>query len=228
MRRVGATVVVIAIGAWLAAARTPVRADEPLLYYTEDGELVITNMPSPGAKPVPGLDQPSRQRGPAPRRAALPATEYDAFIEAVARENGLSPDLVKAVALVESGFNPDAVSPKGAQGIMQLMPSTAKRYGVRNAFDPLENLRAGTMHLRSLLDEFDGDVRLALAAYNAGSGAVRRHGGVPAYPETQEYVRKIESTMGKPARRARAPRPPPPKVQVVREADGTITFDNIE
>jgi soluble lytic murein transglycosylase-like protein len=135
---------------------------------------------------------------------------------------------VKAVALVESGFNPDAVSPKGAQGIMQLMPSTAKRYGVRNAFDPLENLRAGTMHLRSLLDEFDGDVRLALAAYNAGSGAVRRHGGVPAYPETQEYVRKIESTMGKPARRARAPRPPPPKVQVVREADGTITFDNIE
>jgi soluble lytic murein transglycosylase-like protein len=226
VRRGGATVVLIAIGAWLVAARTPARADEPLLYYTEDGELVITNMPAPGAKRVPGLDEP---RAPARRaRAALPATEYDAFIEAVARENGLSPDLVKAVALVESGFNPDAVSPKGAQGIMQLMPSTAKRYGVRNAFDPLENLRAGTMHLRSLLDEFDGDVRLALAAYNAGSGAVRRHGGVPAYPETQEYVRKIESTMGKPARRVRAPRPPPPKVQVVQQADGTITFDNIE
>jgi soluble lytic murein transglycosylase-like protein len=226
VRRGGPTLGVIAIGAWLAAAHHLARADDPLLYYTEDGELVITNIPSPGAKPVPGLGEPSGKAHP---RAVLPATEYDAFIEAVARENGLAPELVKAVALVESGFNPDAVSPKGAQGIMQLMPATARRYGVRNAFDPLENLRAGTMHLKSLVDEFGGDVKLALAAYNAGSGAVRRHGGVPAYRETQEYVRKIENTLGKPARRARvAPPPSREKVKVVRNADGSITFDNIE
>ena len=200
-------------------------AQETLLYYTEDGHVVITNTPSrDDVRPVPGFEKPS---GAAHPRAALPATEYDAFIEIVARENGLAPELVKAVALAESGLDPDAVSPKGAQGIMQLMPATARRYGVRNAFDPLENLRAGAMHLRDLLDEFDGDVKLALAAYNAGSGAVRRHGGVPAYRETQEYVRKIESTLGQPTRRPRRA-PVVDDVRVVRQADGTITFDNIE
>jgi soluble lytic murein transglycosylase-like protein len=110
------------------------------------------------------------------------------------------------------------------------MPATASRYGVRDAFDPLQNLRAGAMHLRDLLEEFDGNVRLALAAYNAGSGAVRRHGGVPAYRETQDYVRKIESTLGQGARRPR--RQPAPRateaVRVVHGPDGSITFDNID
>ena len=214
------------IGAWALISGGDSRADDPLLFYTEDGRVVITNTPSrPDVRPVPGFEKP---KGAAHPRAAIPASEYDAFIDVVARENGLAPELVKAVAHAESGFDPDAVSPKGAQGIMQLMPATARRYGVRNAFDPLENLRAGAMHLRDLLDEFDGNVKLALAAYNAGSGAVRRHGGVPAYRETQEYVRKIERTLG-PRRRERAPSAPAPaEVRVVRSADGTITFDNLE
>jgi soluble lytic murein transglycosylase-like protein len=217
---------VTAIGACLVAPSGTAHADDPLLFYTEDGCVVITNTPSRAdARPVPGFE---KRAGAARPRAAIPASEYDAFIEVVARENGLAPELVKAVAHAESGFDPDAVSPKGALGIMQLMPATARRYGVRNAFDPLENLRAGAMHLRDLLDEFDGNVKLALAAYNAGSGAVRRHGGVPAYRETQEYVRKIESTLGPRVRRPRPSAPAPAEVRVVRAADGTITFDNLE
>jgi len=215
---------VITIGACILALAFPADAEETLLFYTEDGHVVITNTPSrEDVRPVPGFEKP---HGAAQPGVALPATEYDAFIEVVARENGLAPELVKAVALAESGFDPNAVSPKGAQGIMQLMPATARRYGVRNAFDPLENLRAGAMHLRDLLAEFGGDVKLALAAYNAGSGAVRRHGGVPAYRETQDYVRKIQNTLGQPTRR-RTRAPVVDDVRVVREADGTITFDNV-
>lgn len=203
-------------------------AEDTLLYYEQNGKVVITNTPSRrDVRPVPGFDEPKGQAHP---RAALPSTAYDSFIEVVARENGLSSDLVKAVAMAESGFDPRALSPKGAQGIMQLMPATARRYGVRNAFDPFESLRGGAMHLRDLLDEFDGNVKLALAAYNAGSGAVRRHGGVPAYRETLEYVRKIESTLNHTGNRGRRRSAPPPAeaVRMIRGADGSITFDNIE
>jgi soluble lytic murein transglycosylase-like protein len=143
----------------------------------------------------------------------------------VAREHGLSPQLIKAVALVESSFNTHAVSPKGAQGLMQLMPATARQYGVEDAFDPLQNLRAGTIHLRRLLDEFDGDLTLALAAYNAGSGAVRRHGGVPAYRETQEYVRKVRSNLSQGRRRAAAA-PVESSARIVQNSDGTIRLVN--
>lgn len=159
---------------------------------------------------------------------ALPATLYDGFIERVAREQGLPADLIKAVALVESGFDPHAESPKGAQGLMQLMPATAAQYGVEDAFDPLQNLRAGTIHLRRLLDEFGGDLVLALAAYNAGSGAVRRHGGVPNYRETREYVRKVNDRLG-PGRRSLpnpVAAPPPDPVRMIRSADGTVKFVN--
>lgn len=226
MRRGGSALWVTAIGACVLSGGSTSRADDPLLFYTEDGRVVITNTPSRrDVRPVPGFEKPL---GAAHPGAAIPASEYDAFIEVVARENGLAPELVRAVAHAESGFDPDAVSPKGAQGIMQLMPATARRYGVRNAFDPLENLRAGAMHLRDLLDEFDGNVKLALAAYNAGSGAVRRHGGVPAYRETQEYVRKIERTLGPRAQKRGPSARPPADVRVVRSADGTITFDNLE
>ena len=163
------------------------------------------------------------------RGALLPVTPYDPFIERVARENSLDPALIKAVALVESGFNPKAVSNKGARGLMQLMPATAKQYGVSNLHDPYENLRAGAQHLRSLLDEFDGDVTLALAAYNAGSGAVRKYGGVPAYAETRGYVAKIESSLGKTKSAARvknAASKGPPKVSLVLEADGSVSLSN--
>lgn len=108
-----------------------------------------------------------------------------------ARRHGLDPDLVLAVVGVESAFRPDAVSPKGARGLMQLMPGTAAELGVRDAFDPAENLDAGARHLGSLVSRYRGDVPKALAAYNAGADAVARHGGIPPYRETREYVEKV-------------------------------------
>jgi hypothetical protein len=118
-------------------------------------------------------------------------TDLAAMAVAAARRHSLDPDLVQAVVAVESGFRPDAVSPKGAQGLMQLMPATARSLGVMDSFDPASNLDGGTRYLRALIQRYDGDLKRALAAYNAGEGAVARHGGVPPYPETMAYVRKV-------------------------------------
>ena len=111
--------------------------------------------------------------------------------EDASRRHGLDPALVLAVVAVESGFRPEAVSPKGAQGLMQLMPRTAAALGVQDPLDPGQNLDAGVRHLESLLKLYDGDLKRALAAYNAGQGAVERHGGVPPYRETRDYVRRV-------------------------------------
>jgi soluble lytic murein transglycosylase-like protein len=114
-----------------------------------------------------------------------------ALAAATAKRHGLDPALVLAVVSVESGFRPDAVSRKGAQGLMQLMPGTAKDLGVKDALDPAANLDGGTRYLNALLRQYDGDLKRALAAYNAGAGAVKRHGGVPPYRETRDYVQKV-------------------------------------
>jgi hypothetical protein len=117
---------------------------------------------------------------------------FDAVIYEAATQNGLDPCLIVSVMRAESGFNRMAVSPKGASGLMQLMPATAERFGVRNIFDTRENILAGAKYLRWLLDRFDGDVRLALAGYNAGEGAVELYGNrIPPFLETQNYVRTI-------------------------------------
>jgi len=108
-----------------------------------------------------------------------------------ARRHGIDPELVLAVVSVESAFRPDAVSPKGAQGLMQLMPGTARELGVKDPLDPAANLDGGTRYLNALLQQYKGDLKRALAAYNAGAGAVKRHGGVPPYRETREYVQKV-------------------------------------
>lgn len=118
-------------------------------------------------------------------------TTYDRLIRRVAGEYDVDFALIKAVMHVESGFNPYAKSNKGALGLMQLLPSTARRYGVDNAYDPVSNIVAGVRHLKHLLDTFNNKHRLALAAYNAGEKAVLRYRGVPPYPETQAYVRKV-------------------------------------
>jgi len=120
------------------------------------------------------------------------AEEYADLITQHASENALSPDLVRAVIQAESAFNPRARSPKGAMGLMQLMPETAARYGVGNVYDPAQNIGAGTSYLKSLLTRYNGDESLALAAYNAGPGAVEKYGNtVPPYRETRNYVARI-------------------------------------
>ena len=169
------------------------------------------------------------------RRAA--PSPYDPIIEAEARAQGLDPSLVKSVMLVESNFNPQAVSRKGARGLMQLMPETARRFGVSNRFDVAQSVRGGVRYLASLLALFKGDVALALAGYNAGENAVARHAGVPPYAETREYVRRVlvahrgepMPEVGGPFRGVptgsvrRAPRAAP--VTVFR-VDGTAVFSN--
>ena len=117
--------------------------------------------------------------------------DLDAIFSAAGLRYGISPDLLKAVAKVESGFNPKVVSKAGAIGMMQLMPGTARALGVTDPYDPEQNIMGGAKYLRDQLDRFGGDVRLALAAYNAGPGAVTKYGGIPPYKETQNYVPKV-------------------------------------
>ncbi len=130
---------------------------------------------------------------PPPAIAEAPALMDDipTMITVLAERYGVDPKLAHAVVRVESNYKPRAVSPKGARGLMQLMPATAQQYGVDDSFNPEENLEAGLRHLRGLLDRYRNDVRTALAAYNAGVFAVARYGGVPPYRETQDYVRRI-------------------------------------
>jgi soluble lytic murein transglycosylase-like protein len=118
---------------------------------------------------------------------------YDDLIKSAAAKYNVDPALVKAVIRAESGFRPDAVSHAGAQGLMQLMPATAAGLGARDPLDPAQNIDAGTHYLRGQLDRFGGDVSLALAAYNAGPGAVAKYGGVPPFRETQNYVKNVLS-----------------------------------
>jgi soluble lytic murein transglycosylase-like protein len=124
-------------------------------------------------------------------RTRLNLTAYEKEIAASAQRWGVDPALVRAIIHAESAFRPDAVSRKGAQGLMQLMPGTADMYGVSDAFDVAQNIDAGTQHLSGLLTRYGGDVQKAAAAYNAGEGAVQRYGGIPPYEETQVYVQRV-------------------------------------
>lgn len=131
--------------------------------------------------------------GPGEARFAAPGirSAWDDMIEGTASRHSVDPALVRAIVQVESNFNPFAISSRGARGLMQLVPATARRFGVRNVFDPKSNLDGGVRYLKYLMNLFDGDLKLSLAAYNAGENAVDRHKGVPPFVETQDYLRKI-------------------------------------
>ena len=191
----------ILLGVILGALGTSARAEIAVLssgltlklegHRVEDG-LVVLTLKGGGEMGVP----PSAVRGFVPDEvleevAAPPGGDLRELAVAAARRHGLDPALVVAVVSVESAFRPGAVSPKGAQGLMQLMPRTAESLGIEDAFDPAQNLDGGTRHLGQLLTLYGGDLTRALAAYNAGEGAVERHGGVPPYRETRAYVKKV-------------------------------------
>jgi soluble lytic murein transglycosylase-like protein len=132
------------------------------------------------------------EKTPATAQTASAAT-FGAIVERVAAEQSVPAELLHSVIQVESNYNPGAVSPKGAQGMMQLMPATARRFGVPNSFDPVENIQGGAKYLKYLLELYKGDYPRALAAYNAGEKAVARYGGIPPYVETRNYVTQVQS-----------------------------------
>ena len=207
----------------------PAAAGEEI-YYRRDanGALVLTN--------VPDRQDLRAYRGHGPLPVTSSGAEYRELIERTALEHGIHPDLVFAVAAVESNFNVRAVSEKGAQGLMQLMPDTAARFGVVDAFNPAENVLGGVRYMRYLLDLFKGDSRLAVAAYNAGENVVLANRGVPPYPETRRYVDRVLRMFGGkrpfvpgPAG-ARAPgaRAAPQPIRSYTDAAGVVHFTDGE
>ncbi len=165
-----------ALGVLLCAAPG---AAEVKLKVGPDGSLVLYNE---GRRPVRPSTPPGRRLEPA---------DLGELIDSQAGRWRLDPELVRAVIEVESGYRPEAVSSKGAMGLMQLMPDTARDFSVQDPFDPHQNVAAGTAYLRRVLDIFDGRLELALAGYNAGPEAVKQYGGVPPFGETRNYVERV-------------------------------------
>ena len=176
----------------------------------------------PAATPAP--EAPATQNfRPRTQSSGSNSAEIDRIIEEAAARHHVDANLVRAVIKVESNFNPAAVSRKGAMGLMQLMPATARKFNVSNPFDPRQNVEAGVQHLKRLLDNFGGDVGLTLAAYNAGEAALNRNSGVPPYPETRQYLRQVKGFYGGGASTlSSAP------IRVSRDAFGVLTVTNAE
>jgi hypothetical protein len=156
-------------------------------------KILPDEVPYPEPTPAPAAAQDSTA---SQLRLLEAATPYSEIISAISQAHGVDPILVSALIQVESGYRPRARSPRGAMGLMQLMPSTARLYKVRNPFDPKTNIEAGIKHLKSLIERFDDDMELVLAAYNAGEGAVKKFKGIPPYRETRNYVSRILSIAG--------------------------------
>ena len=163
---------------------------------TQQVDSLIGRRTTPAASffTVPWIDFPSFVLPPCD---PLPAEQLDKLVGESSKESGVQPDLIRAVISQESGARPCAISPKGAQGLMQLMPAVSAQFDVHDPFDPKQNVDAGTKLLKQLLEKYNGDMKLTLAAYNAGSGRVDSEGGVPPIPETINYVIDILSKLPK-------------------------------
>jgi hypothetical protein len=193
----------------------------------------VNSMPQPGTKSneFAGASPGSVESSAVSARALVsnPSdSRLDRIVQEAAQRHSLDPALVKAVITTESGWNTRAISQKGAVGLMQLIPSTAQRFGVGNPFDPAQNVEGGTTYLKTLLDRYNGDLTKSLAAYNAGERAVDLSGGVPAYRETQQYVQKVTSAYFRPGsgRTSTLWSPPRPIVRRDVDANGRVVFTN--
>jgi soluble lytic murein transglycosylase-like protein len=208
-------------------------------YTDASGKRVYVNEDSPkppsgstiSKTPTTAATQPTTPKADLSLSKAAPP-ESDPRIERIvddaAARHQVDPALVKAVINTESGWNPSAVSRKGAMGLMQLIPGTAERFGVGNPYDPAQNIEGGTTYLKALLDRYHGDLSKSLAAYNAGEGAVDKSGGVPWYPETRRYVEKVTDAYFRPdsshSPTLLSPRPAPVRKEV--DSDGRVIFTN--
>ena len=186
--------VVIWVAVGLVVLAIPTRA-QIASYVDEHGNLVYTFQGSPSIRS--GSKSGASQGSRSDSRTA-PPMKLERIVDEAAERHNLDPALVNAVITTESGWNPQAVSDKGAMGLMQLIPGTAERFGVENPFDPAQNIDGGTAYLKTLLDRYNGDLTLSLAAYNAGEHAVDRNGGVPPFWETRRYVRKVKDAYFRP------------------------------
>jgi soluble lytic murein transglycosylase-like protein len=182
----GADIAVLANGQTMKVASVRRDQGQVWLGLKDGGEIALPSAELRGIVPDEVLDEVLEEIADAPA-----GSDLTALATAAARRHHLDPALVLALVQVESAFQPRAVSPKGAQGLTQLMPATAREMGVTDVLDPVQNLDGGARYLSWLLNRYGGDLRRALAAYNAGPGAVDRHQGVPPYRETLKYVRRV-------------------------------------
>jgi Transglycosylase SLT domain len=222
-------VAMLAAGMWFTLA-SPSRAQiAPSL--DEKGKLVFVNVDSPA--PGSGSTISSHPGGSLASSfgqtdSATPPDRLERIVREVAERHQVDPALVKAVISTESGWNPRAISRKGAVGLMQLVPETAQRFGGGNLFDPAQNVEAGTTYLKALLDRYNGDLKKSLAAYNAGEHAVDHNGGVPPYWETQRYVQKVTTAYFRPGSGRDLTFGGPERAPVRKEVDsrGRVVFTN--
>ena len=187
-KTLGCSVACALVSALLLIAAIPVQADV-YFYRDKNGVMHFTNAPAT-KKFRPYFKEAHKYRIPAFTADTNP-TQYRRFIDEAARVHGISSALLKAIIKVESDYNPHAVSHKGAKGLMQIMPENFAVCNINNPFDPRQNIMGGTRFLKSLIERFDGDLPLAVAAYNAGAGAVERNNGIPPFEETRSYVAKV-------------------------------------
>ncbi len=211
--------------AWIVSTSVLARSGQIASVVDEHGHTIFVN-----AADVP--PPPSRRRagGAHSRYVATPTPEISSLVDKTASEHQVDPKLVHAIIQVESGYNPRAVSRKGAEGLMQLIPATAQRYGVQNSFNPQQNIEGGVTYLKYLLDLFKGNVPLTVAAYNAGENVVLKKGGIPPFTETVDYVQRVTELYNPGSqdtsliRKLSEPEPPP--IFRLVDARGVVHYTN--